>query len=94
MLIMNIALGPKIINSGKSGSKIEMFSNFHQICHSGQFKIFFNKVTNLMKELRNVKTLKNFYSRGVLLPSQTSSKEIFEENMFNQLLNAPLYFEM
>ena len=56
---------PKIIDSGKFGPKIEMCFNFHEIWHSGHFKISFNKVTNLIKELRNVKTSKSFFSRGV-----------------------------
>ena len=56
----------KIIDLGKFGPKIEMCSNFHEILRSGHFQISFNKVMNLIKELRNVKTLKSFFSRGVL----------------------------
>ena len=56
----------KIIYPGKFGPKIKMCSNFHEIWHSGHFKISFNKVTNFIKGLRNVKTLESFFSRGVL----------------------------
>ena len=50
----------------KFGPKTEMCSNFHEIWISGHFKISFDKVMNLIKGLRNVKTLKSFFSRGVL----------------------------
>ena len=77
---------------GKFGPKTEMYSNFHEIWHLGHFKISFNNVTNFIKGLRNVKTLKNvFFSEGYSVPSQTSNKEFLEKNMFNNVLNTPLY---
>ena len=57
---------PKIINLGKFGPKIEMCSNFREIWHTGHFQISFDNVTNLIKRLKNVKTLKDFFSRGLL----------------------------
>ena len=72
-----------------------MCSNFHEIWLSGHFKISFNKVTNLIKELKNVKISKNFFfQRGTLYPVKHLIKSFFEENMFSQVLNTPLYFEM
>ena len=60
---------PKIIDSGKFGWKGEMCSNFHEVWHSEHFWISFNKVMNLIKGLRNVKNLKNFFfQRGTLYP--------------------------
>ena len=45
-----------------------MFSTFHEIWRSGHFKISFNTVTNLIKALKNVKTLKSlaFFHRSTV----------------------------
>ena len=74
-------------NFVKFGPKTEIFSSFYEIWNSGHFKISFNKVINLIEGLRNVKTLKSFFTRGVI-------RSFFEENMFKLVLNMPLYFEM
>ena len=63
-------LWPKIIDSVKCGPKIEMCSNFHEICHPGHFWISFNKVTSWIKRLRNVKTLESF-PEGYSVPIET-----------------------
>lgn len=58
--------------------------------------IGFNNVTNLIKGLQNVKTLKVFFPEVYFEPSQTSKKELFAKalSMFNWVLNSLLYLEM
>ena len=43
------------------------------------------------KILRNVKTLKSFFSRGYSVPSQISNKEFLKKR---HVLNTLLYFQM
>ena len=59
------------------------------------FYIGFNNVTNFIKGLPNVKTLKAFFPEVYVEPSQTSKTELFAKvvSMFNWVLNTLLYLE-
>ena len=76
MPIMNIVLGtdaldPKFKIQTNLVPKLKCAQIFMKVWHSGHFKISFNNATNFIKALRNVKTLKSFFS-GRLLCTQSN----------------------
>ena len=98
MLIMNIVLGiddigPQLQIRANLVPKLKCAPVFMK-CGTQDIFFSFNNVTNFIKGLRNVKTLKTFSPDGYSAPSQISNKEFFEKNMFNQERSTPLYFEM
>ena len=82
MLIINAVLGtddldPKLQIRANLVPKLKCAPIFMKFGTQDIFKVLFNKVTNLIKGLKNVKNLKSLFSRGYSEPSQTSNKEFF-----------------